>query len=1038
MLSMHAIGNTSYDKQGKPPCDKETRVDILKEIMGWVEDVAPGSRNFLWLTGDPGCGKSAVTASIARDCKDRGILWAQFFINRNCVDTTDPNSYFPSIARQLAERSELVQREIHDRLKLKPSLMDAVSSEQATALFIDAIRVASKLDPAKPVVIVIDGLDETDRSHLRSTADIFSRLFDELSNHPNAKVYIASRTEDDIRNPFAHTMNDKCVKHLHLHTTSPSSIDDVSRFLRRKIVEIVLANDLDWRVWPGNERFDILATNASGLFIWAVTAVKFIQEQLDTLGTECLDDILDKLNSDGMGDINTLYDLILSFTYRKADEWAFESFRRMIGAIVVLHEPLSLNNISRLLDLRRSPSHAPVDAVRFVKRLRTVLVAGAGAINGQTVPRLHKLFFEFITSDTRVTSRFRVDSSGSHRELAFQCLRQLALAKSATATLRMPTLFRYAYRFSSQHFLHASGTASGIAMKGCTVDMDIMLSVLHQSSNDENVGPLFLTLSPEKSHIQASLGSGVRAWDVMTGIDSATFTSKVTLLEFIPSCSEVAFLPDGKRLVCASHDGYIRLYDSQLLCIAEEKKFPAGDSDLATVSDCFAFSPDRSHFVVGGKDGKLCLRDTCTGEAIGTPFFCHTHPVTCIAFSVLGDLLIAGYDDGILQIWNLENGPRLEKHFPGHVSRVSAVSFSPDGTYCLSCANDDRAYLWNLELGEVRHLTHPSQGVKTRVTAVEFSPDGSLAVSGDSTGTICFWDVQGGEQVGQLLEGHKGAICSLNFSPDGKQMVSGSHDKSLRIWDVETRQLIGPPLVGHSHGVLSVMFSPDGNQICSVSEDYSIRIWTPINSLVDGPKAKMTGFSPNGELTASISNDNRIRLWDAKVAGDEGLLLERHEGHLLDGQESELRCISLSSDGLRLAASSFDAVYLWDTHNGRLVAQSRVDYWSTIISLFFVAGSSRVVAALDTGTTVMWKEMSGAPSDDRIDSRPCSSGIAASFPSFNFNLQHNEGQYLDASGNMWISSNDPESGIWALIDDHIIRIRKDGHMTIVPGTRRRK
>ena len=103
-LDTRVVANPTYDKQGKSPCDEGTRITELATIKRWLTSISSGSQNFFWLTGDPGCGKSAITASIARDCKDDGTLWAQFYINRNNGETTDPNSYFPTIARQLADR----------------------------------------------------------------------------------------------------------------------------------------------------------------------------------------------------------------------------------------------------------------------------------------------------------------------------------------------------------------------------------------------------------------------------------------------------------------------------------------------------------------------------------------------------------------------------------------------------------------------------------------------------------------------------------------------------------------------------------------------------------------------------------------------------------------------------------------------------------------------------------------------------------------------------------------------------------------------
>ena len=83
------------------------------------------------------------------------------------------------------------------------------------------LGVASRLDLDKPVGVVIDALDETDRARLKDTATTFSHLFRCLADYRNVKVFILSRTEDDIRNPFAWHMKDSHVKHIHLDTARP-------------------------------------------------------------------------------------------------------------------------------------------------------------------------------------------------------------------------------------------------------------------------------------------------------------------------------------------------------------------------------------------------------------------------------------------------------------------------------------------------------------------------------------------------------------------------------------------------------------------------------------------------------------------------------------------------------------------------------------------------------------------------------------------------------------------------------------------------
>ncbi|KZP06242.1 hypothetical protein FIBSPDRAFT_324906 [Athelia psychrophila] len=456
----------TYDHQGKLPCDEGTRVEVLDEIMEWRNDKSDKSQGFLWLTGEPGAGKSAITASIARACKDDGTLWAQFFINRNNVETTDPTLYFPSIAQQFNVHSAHpdVGIAIVKALKTQPSLMDGISHSQASQLFVNAFTIACALDQDQPVVVVIDGLDETDPAKLAETAQIFSQIFSSLSGQTtrNAKVLISSRTDDDIRTPFAKMMDPRHVKHIHLDTSAPSSIRDVSTYLGIHIARIVEDNHLDWFEWPGEARMAGLCYQASGLFIWAVTVAKFFQDQIHDIGTECLNDLLNAFSVEGMGDINMLYWTVIQLAYRKTeDPWRFETFRRIVGCVAALKEPLPISAISNLLDLRRDASSSPVDIIKFFGQTRTVLVAGADAVDQGTVPRLHRSFFEFITSK-HADSKFRVDLHHASGELALQSIRQLGYALKHE--VRDTPELRYALRFGGSHFGQAEKVVSGLCV----------------------------------------------------------------------------------------------------------------------------------------------------------------------------------------------------------------------------------------------------------------------------------------------------------------------------------------------------------------------------------------------------------------------------------------------------------------------------------------------------------------------------------------------------------------------------------------------
>ena len=92
------------------------------------------------------------------------------------------------------------------------------------------------------------------------------------------------------------------------------------------------------------------------------------------------------------------------------------------------------------------------------------MVAGAGEINDQTVPQVHRSFSDFITSAG--AQDFCVDTIGADGELAIQCIHQLdqlwKLAKmqaqsSTKSKLDMPAQLPYAVSAWSLHLARVVG-----------------------------------------------------------------------------------------------------------------------------------------------------------------------------------------------------------------------------------------------------------------------------------------------------------------------------------------------------------------------------------------------------------------------------------------------------------------------------------------------------------------------------------------------------------------------------------------------------
>jgi WD40 repeat protein len=1024
-LSPRTVANTAYDEQGKCPCDSDTRNDLLADIKNWIYDISGNAQNLLWLTGDPGSGKSAVTASVARECKDAGILWAQFFINRNISDTTNPTAYFPSIARQLADRSPDVAQTIHDALKAQPSLLDDISQRQAGKLFVDSLRVASSVDPSKAVVVIVDGLDETDAARLRFTAEVFSNVLVDLPR--NVKLFVSSRTEDDIQRPFSVAFEANRVKKVHLDTSSQSSVRDVSTFLVREISEIVERNGLDSVQWPGEERLRGLCSKASGLFIWAVTTAKFIQDQVDIWGSECLDVVLDELNSKGMGDINVLYGTILRLTHKdQTDPWVFERFRRIVGCIVVLQEPLCLADLKALLNLRKTSASMPVDIEHFVRRLRTVLVAGTDAIGGQTIPRLHKSFYEFITSP-RADPLFRVDIERSNGETAILCLRQLAglngerAATDAPAQVParivkgcFPTLYRYASRFWPLHLPAAEGLMA-IASPVTLPELQELSRVLGEAGTP-HPSSVNIAAFPDRKQMTSSWDNMICLWDVESGA-----LTESPLKGHRHMVSSVAYSPDGKYIVSGSWDCTLRLWDARS---GQPIGVPFKGHTGAVLA--VAYSPDGTQIVSGSWDCTVQLWDAPSGEPRGKPFVGHTLAVRSVAFSRDGREIVSGSWDHTIRHWGTHDGRCIGLPLKGHTSAVYAVAFSPDGRHIMSGSWDHTVRLWDAK--SHRRVGLPLKGHTSTVNSAAFSPSGEQIVSGSWDKSVRLWDVESGQAVGLPFKGHDSAVYCVAFSPDGKRIVSASWDHTLRLWDVASGQPVGLPFNGHTSTVNAVAFSPDGKQLVSASSDCTLRLWDvgsgqPIEFPIAGHTKKVTSIavSPDGRSIFSASLDDTIRVWNAETGRADGPPFSA-------GDIKGVSSLALSPDGWRIAAASLDGtVCIWHTEDRRLCASHAVGRVNGLASVTFLPDGQRLKMVSLGGMKSLLDVTSGEIVEDLGVAGPFEGGGRARC----FRMETGWCEEEDGDAVLrWIPVDDPDFGLWAYIDGYIVRSDGKGSTSV--------
>jgi len=273
-----------------------------------------------------------------------------------------------------------------------------------------------------------------------------------------------------------------------------------------------------------------------------------------------------------------------------------------------------------------------------------------------------------------------------------------------------------------------------------------------------------------------------------------------------------AFSPDGKKIISAGADGYLRLWDVRT---GKELRHIDGQSGRVWT---VAFTPDGKRVVSGGYDGSVRLWDLASGREIRR-FSGHSDYVRSVCVSRDGKHILSGGDDRLLRLWSIETGAEV-RSFSGHQHFIWSVAMARDGSRGLSASLDKTVRVWDLRTGqELRTL----RGHKDTVLSAVYAPGDRRALSGSTDKTMIVWNLEDAKEMVHLGP-QKGYVLNVAVSPDGRRGLSAGQDHSVRIWDTRTANELGK-LQGHTDQVWHVAFSADGRMALSCGQDGSLRIW---------------------------------------------------------------------------------------------------------------------------------------------------------------------------------------------------------------------
>jgi eukaryotic-like serine/threonine-protein kinase len=215
------------------------------------------------------------------------------------------------------------------------------------------------------------------------------------------------------------------------------------------------------------------------------------------------------------------------------------------------------------------------------------------------------------------------------------------------------------------------------------------------------------------------------------------------------------------------------------------------------------FSPNGERVLCATYDGDIRIWETRTGKAAGESISVGPQ-VKCIDFSPNGRWIAAAFHSGVA-FFDLREAS-VHRHSVRFEEPAHVVRFSPNGTNVL-VVSDNMVRLIAVPTGDLllepfRHAQNRNLprkgGNRTEMRLATFSRNGQRIVTASADGIVQVWDAGTGHPLAEPFK-HEDEIDSgkvkdmqvIQFSPDGQRLLTAS-TWSARIWEIPSPPVPAP------------------------------------------------------------------------------------------------------------------------------------------------------------------------------------------------------------------------------------------------------
>ena len=708
---------------------EETRLHIFEKIKLWLDDLTSENRVMV-ISGDAGMGKSVIAAVVCQRMQHAGQLSGSHFCQHNKERYRNPKVMLQSLACQLCHvlpeyKSELVK-------KLSRNLGVDMNSLEVQELFEFLFEepLCSVGDPGRNLLLVIDGLDESEYKGRNDLLDVVANYFCKLPVW--FRFLVTTRPEVNIADRL------KKFNPIQLEQDNEENVKDIRLFLEKQLSSVIQSGSEDVVI-------DALVRKATGHFLYAYLMVDFIKKNFSLLTPEELGRTLHS----GVSSVYQSYFERLE----KELEIAEDQFLTFLSAMAAAREPLPRDFVSKmLLSDSKSPS-GPRNVTKAINSISTLL-----PIHDDCIVFFHKSVKDWLTDRTTYGQHtFSVDEKQGHAMLSQLCTNELNNVKrKGVHGTEFNNAARYALQDGVYHMLESEELdeitrSFEEIVNNYVTDLDIVYAKLcvNNTASSEDIiltqkQEAFQSLSSENRKALGTLLFLLRKYH------GRLSTHPSTIFQVMVNEGGDVFAGEATKVLQNREIPYMEYLHKE--AIKKESKKTQAEFPCNSTVVCFDISPTQEFMVCECTDGMIYLWSLKTGEKrwvrpvevkkwYSGPFrhfrsVPNSNVLSCyrsVVFHPTEPIVLPGI---LSHAYSFEGN--LQPLFPRSNCRFSVCSVHGDESKIITdCPGDAKCLvMWNLKNGEEITRTIRNEDV----LSFAWSPDGTLLAISHFSGLVCLVD----------------------------------------------------------------------------------------------------------------------------------------------------------------------------------------------------------------------------------------------------------------------------------------------------------